>query len=456
MDPRTVYKQKRDALIRQYQELQASGQPVQLKKSVSNLFRERRAPSAQLDVRQFSRVITIDIAKQVAEVEGMSTYRTIVDETLKYDLLPAVVPELATITAGGAVSGGGIEASSFRFGLVHETVLSMDVLLPSGEVVEATPQNHYRDLFYGLANSFGTLGYILKLTIKLIPAKQFVRLEHYRFGTISSLLSTIEEITCNGEFQGRHIDFMDGVGFNATELYLTLGSFSDESLSPPSNYRYLKTYYRSIQNRAEDFLTTRDFIWRWDTDWFWCSKNFYMDRLIPRVLFGRWLLRSEAYWRLVRLDQRMHIDARLRRLTGRTSLIEDVIQDVQIPLENAEKFWKFFIKELPIRPVWFCPTRSATADLYPLYQMKPNQTYINFGFWDHVPTHSANDLHYYNKLIEAAVDRLDGKKGLYSKAYYKQDKFWQLYNGTTYFALKTKYDPEHRLKDLYEKCIEQD
>ena len=31
-------------------------------------------------------------------------------------------------------------------------------------------------------------------------------------------------------------------------------------------------YYRSIQQRRTDRLSTLDYLWRWDTDWFWCSR----------------------------------------------------------------------------------------------------------------------------------------------------------------------------------------
>ena len=44
-------------------------------------------------------------------------------------------------------------------------------------------------------------------------------------------------------------------------------------------------------------------------------------------------------------------------------------------------------------------------------------------------------------------------KSLYSDAYYDEDEFWELYDGATYRQLKQKYDPEDRLKDLYQKCV---
>jgi hypothetical protein len=175
---------------------------------------------------------------------------------------------------------------------------------------------------------------------------------------------------------------------------------------------------------------------------------------LPRALFGKWALRSEAYWRLVRLDQRFGIDKRLRQLTGRSSDLEDVIQDVQIPLSRGADFWQFFTREVPIRPVWFCPTRSSGADRYPLYQLRSDQTYINFGFWDHALA-KPQDPHYFNKLVEAQVSKLGGMKGLYSEAFYSEAEFWRIYGGDVYKQLKAKYDPSKRLKDLYEKCVRQ-
>ena len=53
--------------------------------------------------------------------------------------MPAVVPQLKTITLGGAVAGVGIESSSHRYGLVHDTMLELDVLLGDGRVVACTP-----------------------------------------------------------------------------------------------------------------------------------------------------------------------------------------------------------------------------------------------------------------------------------------------------------------------------
>ena len=72
----------------------------------------------------------------------MCTYEDLVAATLPYGLSPLVVPQLKTITLGGAVTGLGIESASFRNGLPHESVLEMDILTGAGEVVTASPDQN--------------------------------------------------------------------------------------------------------------------------------------------------------------------------------------------------------------------------------------------------------------------------------------------------------------------------
>src|SRR5215217_8075499 len=114
-----IHHAKCAALAAQVKAAGLSGGSIRLRKPTSNLFRQRqKSATTFVDVRQLNQVLSVDPERRVAHVEGMATYESIVRETLKHGLVPAVVPQLKTITAGGAVSGLGIESSSFRFGLV--------------------------------------------------------------------------------------------------------------------------------------------------------------------------------------------------------------------------------------------------------------------------------------------------------------------------------------------------
>ncbi|MGI8420570.1 MAG: FAD-binding oxidoreductase [Candidatus Levyibacteriota bacterium] len=454
MDSQKSYQRKKQRIIQQFRTIKKAkdGSGFGLAKQGSNLFRTRsQTKKARLDVRDLNQVISIDKKHLTADVEGMTMYEDLVRETLKHHLLPTVVPELATITIGGAVSGGGIEASSFRYGLVHETIEEMDILLSTGELVTARRDNKYRDLFAGVVNTFGTLGYVLRVRVKLIPAAPYVKLRHYRFSEPKVYFETIEKVAKSKTYEKEAVAFMDGMVLGSHELYLTLANFTDTA-PYTSDYTYLRQFYQSIPRRTEDYLTVRDFIWRWDTDWFWCSKRFGLHNPLLRLIIGKWVLNSKAYWKMVRMDRQHKLMDKIQYFTG-AKKEEAVIQDVQVPLQHAVKFLDFFSKKIGIKPVWICPTAMYNKKVtYPFYTLDPKQIYINFGFWDFVPA-KANDPTYHNRMVEHEVNDLGGRKGLYSDAFYTEEEFWKLYPKNLYTELKKKYDPEKMFKDIYQKCI---
>jgi len=440
-----AYEEKRQSLIAQ---LQSSGNaPIGLAKDTSNLFRTRDGVEKQrLDVRAFDQVLQVDPATRTIDVEGMTPYAALVDATLPHGVMPAVVPQLKSITIGGAVSGIGIESSSFRYGLPHETVQEMEILLPGGRVVTCRADNEHRDLFHGFPNSYGTLGYALRLKILAVPVRPFVRLNHTRYRDAGEYFTEVERQCRAGE-----IDFIDGSVFASDEHYITTGTFVDEAPAT-SDYTYLEMYYRSIRSLREDYLGIRDYIWRWDTDWFWCSTHFGLQHRWMRRLFGRRRLNSVTYGRIMRFNRRWGFTAALDRVRGVHT--ESVIQDVDIPIDRAAEFLEFFHREIGILPVWICPIGARDPDArFPLYPMDSSKIYVNFGFWDVITTREKHPDGHFNRRIERKVVELGGIKSLYSDSYFPEEEFWGQYDREAYRRLKAEYDPEGRLLDLYAKCV---
>jgi FAD/FMN-containing dehydrogenase len=432
-----------EALREQYAAL-PPGEPVRLAKATSNLFRFPGARQGGLDVRAFDRVLSVDAETRTAQAQGMTTYEHLVAATLPHGLMPLVVPQLKSITLGGAVAGLGIESTSFRNGLPHESVREMEVLTGRGDVVVATPES---ELFRGFPNSYGTLGYALRLEIELEAVQPYVELRHVRFHDAEACADVIAEVCRQRAWQGTPVDFIDGTVFSGVELYLTLGRFV-ESAPATSDYTGSGIYYRSIQSRATDHLTVADYLWRWDTDWFWCSRAFGVQRPVVRRLWPKRWRRSNVYHRLVAWDRRLDLS---ERVAGGAQ--EPVIQDVEIPVDRLAPFLTFFHREIGISPVWLCPIRLRDATGWPLYPMDPDVLYVNVGFWSAVTLRPGEPRGARNRLIEKEVASVGGHKSLYSDSYYPEDEFWQRYNGGAYHDLKRQFDPDGRLPDLYTKCV---
>jgi FAD/FMN-containing dehydrogenase len=176
-----------------------------------------------------------------------------------------------------------------------------------------------------------------------------------------------------------------------------------------------------------------------------------MENPLLRRLAGRKRLNSVFYTKLMRWNGRHGLTDRLDRLRGRHG--ESVIQDICIPLPRAGEFFEFLAAAIGIFPIWTCPARHAPDRPTPLFPMRDDALYVDFGFWDVVKTRTAHEPGHFNRLIERKTAELGGAKSLYSEAYYDRDEFWSIYNEEAYRALKRKYDPQGRLKDLYEKCV---
>jgi len=443
-EARGRYAARRDALARAL--ATSPGTTVGLAKDTSNLFRDRDASGRRLlDVRDFDHVLAVDTDAGEVEAEGMSTYEAIVEATLAAGTMPAVVPQLRTITLGGAAAGVGIEATSFREGLVHETLTELDVLTGTGEVVRCRPDNEHAELFFGFPNSYGTLGYALRLRARTRPVMPFVAVSHHRFDAATGFFAALDA-ACGGD-----ADFVDGVVFGRDRLVLTEGRFV-ASAAAVSDYTHERIYYRSLLERCEDRLTARDWLWRWDTDWFWCSKHVGAQHPLLRRLYGRRRLNSRTYQKIMRWNARHGVTRALDALRGGHA--EPVIQDVDIPIGNAACFLEFLLQEIAILPIWICPiTPSPAANRFVLYPMDPATRYVNFGFWDVLRRPARQPPGHFNRRIESAVSERGGIKSLYSDSYFEHAEFDRIYGGAAYRALKARYDPHGVFPELYDKCV---
>ena len=437
-----------------------TGDPVRLAKRTTNLFRPRAATRAPgLDVSGLTGVIEVDPVAGTADVQGMCTYEDMVDATLPHGLIPLVVPQLRTITLGGAVTGLGIESTSFRSGLPHESVLEMDVFTGAGEVVTTRPGE---DLFDNFPNSYGSLGYATRLRIRLERVPSHVALRHVRFDDAGLLAKAVAEIVGSRDYEGQRVDGLDGVAFEPGEYYLTLATWIDPMVEEgaqrpsreqrPSDYTGQQIYFRSIQQRDTDLLTMDDYLWRWDTDWFWCSGAFGAQHPLLRRVWPRRWRRSDVYMRMLALDRRFGIADRLDRRAGRPQR-ERVIQDVEVPVERLAEFLDWFDEEVGMRPVWLCPLIAHRS--WPTYPLAPDRTYVNIGFWGTVHVGPEAPQAPRNRAIETKVHELEGHKSLYSEAFYDRDTFDRLYDGAHLAAVKKRYDPDDRPTNLYDKAVRQ-
>ena len=137
-----------------------------------------------LDLADMDEVIEVDDVSLTATVEaglnGRDFERLLNERGLSFPHYPASA-EWASI--GGYVAARGSGVLSSRYGKIEDQVISLRIVMPTGDVVDTVPVPRHAvgpeltQLFIG---SEGTLGVITRVTVRLVPLP-----EHRRFEAVS-------------------------------------------------------------------------------------------------------------------------------------------------------------------------------------------------------------------------------------------------------------------------------
>jgi FAD/FMN-containing dehydrogenase len=421
---------------------QSGSGPLRLEKStISNLFRyqPRGTAARRLSLGEFNHVLSLDKAGRTVEVEGLTTYETVVRYCLEHGFLPLVAPELKHITVGGATVGIGIESTCFRYGFVHDGLREADVLLPGGTIVTARADNEHAELFNALPNSYGTLGYILRAKIALHAAGPYVHLHVEKYRDVAKYLDAMRVAT-----ESPDLAFVEGLFFEDHRYFLMTGRFVDKApLCDDIVHRSI--FYRLVEKRRDIYLKTFDYIFRYDPDWFWNVPETPLFNLFRRYAPERWR-NSAFYTRYVALKRQW-----LGSIGIRDDRTEPLIQDWEVPWQHGEELIRFAIDNVDLagRPWAAVPIKAPRQPT--LYPIRANELYFNLGCYCQVTRPDGMEPYHYTKILDRKCFDLEGIKMLYSSSFLSEAEFDALYNGAAYRKLKAKYDAAGNAQTLYKK-----
>ncbi|MBN1834379.1 MAG: FAD-binding oxidoreductase [Spirochaetales bacterium] len=426
-----THDQKVDRISRQLRE-RRSNEPLSLKKKAVS--HEVPKPSdgrqwdEKLDVSDLNEILEIDPEARTCTAEPGVTFSALVAATMRQGLAPIIVPELKTITIGGAVAGCSIESMSYKHGGFHDTCLEYEVITAAGEVLICTPENENSLVFQMVHGTFGTLGIISRLTFRLIPAQPYVRVTYRKFDRLEDYTAAIRR-----HYERRDVDFLDGIIHSPTEYVLSEGDFVARA---PYTHRYdwMRIYYLSTKERKEDYLATPDYYFRYHKG----VTNVRPKSFLGRLLFGR----------LVNSTSTLELAARFRRLIP-ADLIPITV-DVFIPFSKAGEFLQWYEREVGHFPLWCVPYKVVRPYEWLSREFVTglqDELVIDLAVYGMRKTGEKN----YYKMIEDELMRIGGIKTLISSNYYSESDFWRIWNRENYDEVKARTDPHNIFRDLYTK-----
>jgi len=275
--------------------------------------------------------------------------------------------------------------------------------------------------------AFGTLGILSKLTFRLMRATPYVHVAYERYDSLARYMAAIER-----RFRAQDVDFMDGI-IHAPDLYvLSLGRFVERA-PYTTRYDWMRIYYQSTKQRREDYLTTEQYLFRYDRG----VTNVRPKSLVGRALFGKLLSSTAWLW----LAAKLPFLLRERRPT--------VTLDTFVPFSKAPEFMAWYEEEVGHFPIWCVPYRRAhdyewLADSF-WSDLGDEPLFLDLAIYGMRQRGNVN----YHRRFEQKLAELGGVKTLISHNYYSPEEFWTIWNRANYDRVKTVTDPDNLFRDLY-------
>jgi hypothetical protein len=237
-------------------------------------------------------------------------------------------------------------------------------------------------------------------------------------------------------------DFVDGIVHGPDTFVVCLGWHVDDA-PYLSDYRWLNVFYESTAKRTEDYLTTFDYCFRYDTECHWLTKRVPGLSSKPvRFLIGKQVLGSTN---LIRWSKRLSGVLGLRKRP-------DVICDVFIPSRRMQEFYAWYERTFNFFPLWIVPYRMPEPYAWisdDHAERMVDDLFIDCAIYGKPNDHPDVD---YSMLLEQKTFELGGIKTLISRNHYTRERFWSIYDRPRYEAAKRLLDPRCVFGELYEKC----
>ena len=413
-------------------------------------------PSAIIDVTSFNNILAINLSTSTALVEPNVPMDALVAATMQVGLLPPVVMEFPGITVGGGFVGTAGESSSFKYGFFDRTVVRAEVVLANGTLVSCSAAENTR-LFEGLRGSFGTLGVLTLVEISLVPLKSWVEVTYYPTTSSREAVDVLQTQTGLGLN-----DYVDCVLFSKTSGVVVSGRLTSEPSLPNMPVRrfsrpwdeWFWIHARNLTSPGKsttELVPIEDYLFRYDRGAFWMGMYAYHHFYVP-------------FWYIFRvlLDYFMHTRIMYHALHASGYTDRYVIQDIAFPARNTAMFVDYVDAKFNIYPLWLCPLRSdgRLSMGHPKLLREPIRSkeksikpydgnYINVGVWGPYPS-SETEYIRANRELEKETGRLGGLKWLYSRVFYTEEEWWQLYDKEKYEGLREEFGAT-RLPSIWEK-----
>jgi cytokinin dehydrogenase len=144
-----------------------------------------------------------EVAADRVVVDAGACWSEVLAATLPHGLTPPVLTDYLELSVGGTLSAGGIGGTTQHHGLQTDNVLELDVVTDGA--LRTCSRSRHRELFDAVRAGQGTLGIIVRATLRLTPAPEWGRRHQLYYRDLATFLADQRRVLADGRF-----DFLQG------------------------------------------------------------------------------------------------------------------------------------------------------------------------------------------------------------------------------------------------------
>ena len=77
---------------------------------------------------------------------------------------------------------------------VHRLATAYQLVTATGDLLEVTEKSH-PDIFHALPMSYGTLGFVVGVTLKVVPYRPYIRIEYFPTRSLEETTNLLKQLT---------------------------------------------------------------------------------------------------------------------------------------------------------------------------------------------------------------------------------------------------------------------
>ncbi len=299
------------------------------------------------------------------------------------------------------------------------------------------------DLFYGISGSYGTLGLLTLIKLRLREAKPYVRLVYEPLASHADCLRVMKERCADPA-----VDYVEAVLTDPSHGVVISGALTDEQgdlavreyTNASDEWFYMKV--EEVVRRDElnyELVPIRDYLFRYNRGAFWMGEYVLTVLHVPHYKLFKFFLNP---W----MNTKKCYDA----LHDTNISQEYFIQDFYVPFEKASQFLSYSDEKLGVYPIWLCPMKPTKNAQKLSPHFSTANVLLDIGIYGQSDKYLKDPVGM-NLAFEEHAQSIGARKMLYAHAYYSLEDFWKIYEHTWYVELRKKYHAIPGFPEIWDK-----